>query len=94
MLFIPYRGRSFANGYAKVRWQGSHYPEGYKRYPNGLGLRGAKPSTHDCQAERMFDGLSLITCYLRSEKLVDNFKIGCHNGSALFQLVPCEWVKK
>ena len=195
MLFIPYRGRSFANGYAKVRWQGSHYPEGYKRYPNGLGLRGAKPSTYDRKAERMFDGLGIgmrgfeflrrafdvgtevfelgshlllerellhvnsvvrvggdrrvgvllpcerlgscdddpetvvlnrageigrlallfderlhsgfhlrterfqrcfgfITCYLRSEKLVNHFKIGCHNGSALFQLVPCEWVKR
>ena len=31
--FIPYRGRTFANGYAQARWQVSHYPEGYKRYP-------------------------------------------------------------
>jgi hypothetical protein len=31
---------------------------------------------------------------LRSEKLVNYFKIGCHNSSALFQLVPCEWVKR
>ena len=46
------------------------------------------------RTERFQRCLGFITCYLRSEKLVDYFKIGCHNGSALFQLVPCEWVKK
>ena len=37
--------------------------------------------------------LGFVTCYLRSEKLVDYIIISCHNSSALFMLVPCEWVK-
>ena len=41
-----------------------------------------------------FEGcLGFSTCYLRSEKLVNYFIIVLHNSSALFMLVPCEWVK-
>ena len=50
--------------------------------------------------ERCF---GFVTCYLRSEKLVDNFVV-CHNSSAfvsnafsvssVLDLAPCEWVKK
>ena len=55
------------------------------------------------RTERFEGFFGFVTCYLRSEKLVDNFVV-CHNSSAfvsnafsvssVLDLAPCEWVKK
>ena len=56
------------------------------------------------RTERFERCFGFVTCYLRSEKLVNDFKICFHNSSAfvsnafsvssVLDLAPCEWVKK
>ena len=56
------------------------------------------------RTERFKGFFGLVACYLRSEKLVNYFKICFHNSSAfvsnafsvssVLDLAPCEWVKK
>ena len=68
-----------------------------------LGDEGSDGFLH-LRTERFKGFFGLVTCYLRSEKLVDDFKICFHNSSAfvsnafsvssVLDLAPCEWVKK
>ena len=68
-----------------------------------IGDEGSDGFLH-LRTERFERCFGFVTCYLCSEKLVDDFKICFHNSSAfvsnafsvssVLDLAPCEWVKK